>query len=182
MSRRPPLVERLEPRQLLAADLACGPAELTAFTTPGVAAPLRAAAPDPAAVARQFLGTFRGGGSGGGPFNLEFFDMEVTVASLTAGGFTGSVTTDTGLFGGGNRRQVAGTFTGRLKPRGAFRYVLRQPGLRVSFKGRLIVQNDRLVGYVRMKVGPGQQMPRGDVHGEFGLDRVGAPAPPGDAV
>ena len=49
---------------------------------------------------------------------------------------------------------MARSFTGTLKPNGRFGFRLREAGLRVSFRGRLTTETDRLVGKVRMKVGP----------------------------
>jgi hypothetical protein len=40
-----------------------------------------------------------------------------------------------------------------------------------NFKGRLHPNTDRIRGSVRMKIGPGLNVARGDVGGTFGMDR-----------
>ena len=176
-------VERLEPRQLLAADAGACAVEANATMSQApvhvapVAVPLAASvAPKPSAVER-FVGTFSGFGTNvKGRFDLNFFDIKLIVTSASASGFSGSITIDTAPYGG-NTRTITGEFTGRLKPKGAFRFRFEEPGSRVAFKGWLHLNTDHIRGSVRMKIGPGLNVARGDVGGTFGMDRDTQPPP-----
>jgi hypothetical protein len=184
MTARRVILEPLEPRRLLSHGAVADspnavplPPPQSAPVTPVVAAPLRAArapsdAPTAQSVAGRFVGTYRGGGSRPEGFGRKYFDFKVVVTSVTDGGFVGSIATDTTGYGrNGNRREVAATFTGTIRPNGRFVYRLREPDRRVTFRGRLVPQTNRLIGTVRMNIGPGTGVPRGEVGGQCKLDR-----------
>jgi hypothetical protein len=179
------IVERLEPRQLFARDVSpvlgafetaaavtAAPRSSSTMSEPAASvAPLQAAAPAGGTFAERFVGTWHGNGWHTERFDFKWFDVDVVVTSVSGDGFVGSISLDSTRFGG-NRREVVGTFTGKVRAHGRFGFRLREPNLRVSFKGRLTDETDRLVGSVRMKVGPGMSIPRGDIGGKYTLFRA----------
>ena len=179
------VLEGLEKRQLLSASgpdaagelvdeiCAARPATVAGLSaSAGVAAPssaaLEPAAPAAAAAstnpfAAELIGTFEGEVKLKKLFFRREFDVELTLTEVTDAGMTGKLTVD--------GHDAEGTFRGRLTPKGRFSYSLREDGRRVSINGKVVPQNDRLVGKLKAK-GFGVS-----ASGSFKLDRVPAPAP-----
>jgi hypothetical protein len=112
-------------------------------------------------VAQQLIGTFQG--------SLRHDPLPIDVTfDITSAGAT-SLTGSLILSSGGT---LAGTFPGKLGPRGGFSFRYRTDGDFASFKGKLVLETNRLVGDMRFH-------PTGDadVRGRFELDKVVAPGP-----
>jgi hypothetical protein len=176
--------EALEKRQLLSADLAsaaCGdPASelLDAIgarlaltlddddARPPVAALARAASATvpatPPPIAAELLGEFHGTVRDRQWFGSFRYGGFLYVTAVTATGMTASLGVASNIDG---TAHVAGTFTGKVNRKGGFAYRLREDHARASFRGKIVPQNDRLVGKVRVKSG-GK-----DLGGSFKLDR-----------
>ena len=176
----PPIVEPLEKRQVLS-GLGCDAAVelLDAIDDARTAtlAPLTTGAAPASATAlaapvstnpftAELLGTFRGEVKVKKLFFRRELDVELVVTEVTDAGITGKLTVDD--------HDVEGTFPGVLRPNGRFNYTHREDGARVSLRGKVVPQNDRLVGKLKVK---GFGLSAG---GSFKLDRVtpAEPAPP----
>ena len=172
------LLESLEQRQLLSASAddnaawelvdaiaTSRMASVVAFAP--VTASLEAAPVAPTAVngtfAEELTGTFEGDGKVKKFLFRKTLDAELVVTQVTDTGIVGKLTVD--------GKDVAGTFPGRLKPNGRFGYTHREDGRRVSIRGKVVPQNDRIVGKLKFKA---YGLSAG---GSFKMDRVTPPAP-----
>lgn len=175
----PPVVEPLEKRQVLSGsgcdaagellDAIDGARAVTVAPLTSGASPVSAHALGAVAsanpLAAELLGTFRGEVKVKKLFLRRELDVELVVTEVTDAGIVGKLTVD--------GHDVEGTFPGVLKPNGRFNYTHREDGKRVSLRGKVVPQNDRLVGKLKVK---GFGLSAG---GSFKLDRVTPPAPIG---
>jgi hypothetical protein len=152
-----PVLESLEKRQFLSASAAGSDAALELIDAIGdtrvsveraaVSAPLaRAAARAPAftgSYAEELTGTFEGEVKVKKFFFRREMDAKLEVTQVTDTGIVAQLTVD--------GHDVEGTFPGRLTPKGRFGYTHREDGRRVSIRGKVVPQNDRIVGKLKFK-------------------------------
>ena len=166
-----PVLETLEKRQLLSASAAddaalalidaIGETRVSAGR-PAVSALARAAVPVfTGSYAEELTGTFEGEVKVKKFFFRRELDAELEVTQVTDTGIVAQLTVD--------GHDIEGTFPGRLTPKGRFAYTHREDGQRVSIRGKVVPQNDRIVGKLKFKafgVSAG---------GSFKMDRVTPP-------
>lgn len=173
-----PILETLEKRQLLSGstddnaawellDTIGASRGASVVTAAPVRASLEAAPAAPPAAngtfAEELTGTFEGEVKVKKSLFRKTLDAELVVTQVTDTGIVGKLTVD--------GKDVEGTFPGRLKPNGRFGYTHREDGRRVSIRGKVVPENDRIVGKLKFKA---LGLSAG---GSFKMDRVTPPAP-----